>query len=59
MCFKKVLQETPKALFYMANDTVKQEVEAALKESHLLDAANRYGLPFKTIGAALVAARLH
>jgi hypothetical protein len=29
------MQETPKALFYMASDTVKQEVEAALKESPL------------------------
>jgi hypothetical protein len=32
-----MFQETPEALFYMANDTVRQEVEVALQESHPSD----------------------
>ena len=42
-----MFQESPEALFYMANDTVRQEVEAALQESHPSDVHPRVSQELK------------
>jgi len=42
-----MFQETPESLFYMANDTVRQEVEAALQESHPSDVHSRISQELK------------
>jgi len=42
-----MFQETPEALFYMANDTVRQEVEAAFQESHPSDVHPRISQELK------------
>ena len=42
-----MFQETPESLFYMANDTVRQEVEAALQESHPSDVHPRVSQELK------------
>lgn len=42
-----MFQESPESLFYMANDTVRQEVEAALQESHPSDVHPRISQELK------------